>query len=306
MTRDMTRVHHLVYRIVRAVFMALGRLSVDARERTARRLGWLLFRLDRKHRRIALTNLNRAFGNTWTPDDVARCAEAVFVNLFRIVLEVAWAVRAPKEQMVRRFRVYGRHHLDAARRRGRGVLVLTGHFGNWELLPHAAGLAGVPTSVVYRPLDFPPLDRFFYETRTRFGARMVSSGGAVREVIRRLRRRETLALLMDQNVDWYEGVFVDFFGHRSCANKSLALLAMRTGAPVVPVYLARAADGGFRVDILPEVPTRRTGDKQRDIEENTLAYNRVLEGLIRRHPDQWFWVHQRWKTRPYCPWPREQ
>jgi len=304
MTRKSTRADRVIFEAISLMFRALGGLSEPSREALARMLGRVLFRLDRKHRRIAMGNLDRAFGAAWPPADVRRCAEAVFVNLFRIVFEVAWVERTPPAVLNKRFSYYGLHHLAAALRQGRGVLALTGHFGNWELLSTGAGLLGVPISVVYRPLDFPPLERFFHRFRTRFGAQMVSSSGAVREVVRRLRRREIVALLMDQNVDWYEGVFVDFFGHRSCCNKSLALLAMRTGAPVVPVYLSREPGGRFRVDIAPAVPTRRTGDKQRDAEENTLAYNRVLESFIRRRPDQWFWVHQRWKTRPYCPWPR--
>ncbi|MFH1980548.1 MAG: lysophospholipid acyltransferase family protein [Pseudomonadota bacterium] len=304
MARDMTRRDRIILGAIYLLFRVLGALSEPSREAVAQRLGRLLFRLDRKHRRIAMDNLNRAFGTVWSQDAIRRCAQAVFVNMFRIVLEVAWAVQTPPAQMVKRFKLYGLHHLTAARRKGRGTLVLTGHFGLWELLPQAAGLFDVPVSVVYRPLDFPPLDRFFHEFRTRFGAQMVSSSGAVREVVQRLRRQENVTLLMDQNVDWYEGVFVDFFGHRACSNKSLALLAMRTGAPVVPVYLSREPGGGFRVDIAPEVPTLRSGDKQRDVEENTLAYNRVLESFIRQRPDQWFWVHQRWKTRPHCPWPR--
>ncbi len=286
------------------VVRALGGLSPSARASLSRGLGGLLFRLDTKHRRIALNNLGRAFEDEWSRQDIRRCAEAVFVNLFRLLLEMAWAMRTPPKVMAKRFRIYGMHHFTAARRQGRGVLVLTGHYGIWELLPQAAGLVGLPVSVVYRPLDFAPLESFFEQVRGRFGAEMVTAKGAAREVIRRLRRQENVTLLMDQNVDWYEGVFVDFFGRRACSNKSLALLAMRTGAPVVPVYLSLEPDGGFRVDFAPVVPTRRTGDKQRDIEENTLAYNRVLEGFIRQHPDQWFWVHQRWKTRPYCPWPR--
>lgn len=304
MPRVMSRGERVIYGAILRVFRAFGGLSAPSRERLSQGLGRLLFRLDPKHRRIATDNLSRAFGTEWSPDEIRRCAQSVFVNLLRMVLEVAWAVRTPPTEMIKRFRFYGLHHLTAARRQGKGVLILTGHFGLWELLTPAAGLLGVPVSVVYRPLDFTPLERFFYQFRSRFGAQMVSSSGAVREVVRRLRRQENVTLLMDQNVDWYEGVFVDFFGHRACSNKSLALLAMRTGAPVVPVYLSREPDGGFRVDIAPQVPTLRTGDKHRDVEENTLAYNRVLESFIRQRPDQWFWVHQRWKTRPYCPWPR--
>ena len=111
-----------------------------------------------------------------------------------------------------------------------------------------------------------------------------------------------VALLMDQNVDWYEGVFVDFMGHRACTNKGLAFLALKTEAPVIPVFLIREKKG-FKAEFGPEIPTLKTGDKQKDIEANTREYNRVIENVIHRYPDQWFWIHQRWKTKPYQPWP---
>jgi KDO2-lipid IV(A) lauroyltransferase len=110
-----------------------------------------------------------------------------------------------------------------------------------------------------------------------------------------------VAVLMDQNVDYYEGVYVDFFGRCACTNKGLALLARHTGAPVLPAVMIREPDG-FRVEIGPEIPFAETGDKRKDLEAATLRYNQVIEGFIRRHPDQWLWVHQRWKTRPYAPW----
>jgi KDO2-lipid IV(A) lauroyltransferase len=113
-----------------------------------------------------------------------------------------------------------------------------------------------------------------------------------------------VALLMDQNVDWYEGVFVDFMGHRACTNKGLALLALKTGAPVVPCFMIREKKG-FRAEFGPEISTLKTGDRQKDIEVNTREYNKIIENVIHRYPDQWFWIHQRWKTKPYQPWPRK-
>ncbi|MGA7145389.1 MAG: lysophospholipid acyltransferase family protein, partial [Desulfobacterales bacterium] len=125
-----------------------------------------------------------------------------------------------------------------------------------------------------------------------------------RTIIRCLNRGEMVALLMDQNVDWYEGVFVDFMGHRACTNKGLALLALKTGAPVVPCFMIREKKG-FRAEFGPEISTLKTGDKQKDIEVNTQEYNKIIENVIHRYPDQWFWIHQRWKTKPYQPWPRK-
>jgi len=111
-------------------------------------------------------------------------------------------------------------------------------------------------------------------------------------------------MLMDQNVDGYEGVFVDFFCRKAFTNKGLALLARKTEAPVVPVFLIRK-ESGFIVEIGKEVPLIKTDDKTKDIEANTQQYNKIIEDIIRRYPDQWLWVHQRWKTRPHQPWPKK-
>jgi Kdo2-lipid IVA lauroyltransferase/acyltransferase len=115
-----------------------------------------------------------------------------------------------------------------------------------------------------------------------------------------------VALLVDQNVDWYDGVFVPFFGDIACTNKALAVLALRTGAPVIPIYNFRRPDGGYQVVFQPEVELIRTGGTTSDIEENTALFNRIIERYVRRHPEQWFWMHQRWKTRPWQPWPRRR
>jgi KDO2-lipid IV(A) lauroyltransferase len=125
----------------------------------------------------------------------------------------------------------------------------------------------------------------------------------MRRILQVLGRGEAVAMLMDQNFDCHEGVFVEFFGHRACTNKGLALLARHTRAPVVPVFLLREGQT-FVAEIGPELPLIRTGDKTKDLEANTQRYNQVIEAVVRRHPEQWFWVHQRWKTRPYHPWPK--
>jgi len=181
-------------------------------------------------------------------------------------------------------------------------LLLTAHCGNWELLSVLGAMVKIPQSAVMRPLDFKPLDHFIFNLRTRFGGKMIPKQRSFRKIIRSLNRGEMVYLLMDQNVDWYEGVFVDFMGHRACTSKGLALLALKTGVPVIPVFMIREKSG-FRAEFGPEIVTVKTGDRQKDIENNTQEYNKVIENCIRRYPDQWFWVHQRWKTKPYQPWP---
>jgi KDO2-lipid IV(A) lauroyltransferase len=260
--------------------------------------------VDKKHRNIVYRNLSNAFGDEKTCEEIRLLARQVFENLGKLLFEIGWALRLEQRQFDRYFRIVGLSNLQAAFRRDKGVLALTAHVGNWELLTNVAAMTGYPLSIVVRPLDFGPLEAFFTAFRTRFGGHLIPTKYSMRAVLKSLQRRHMVAMLMDQNVDWYDGVFVDFFGRLACTNKGMALLALKTGAPVVPVFLVRDKLG-FRADFGPEIPLVKTGDKTKDIEMNTQQYNDVIETFIRRHPDQWFWVHQRWKTRPYKPWPRQ-
>lgn len=292
------------YGLIRQFFNLLGLASKSTAERLSTLLGHLVFRLAGRHRRIALDNLLRAFGGEITPGQAREITRRVFVNLVRILFEIGWLLRLDPRDARRQIRLDGWDRLTRQLRRGKGALVLLAHAGNWELLSAMVLFAPTPVNVLYRPLDYKPLDRFFRDLRSRFGATPISTRRSAREVIRALKRGEVVGILMDQNVDWYEGVFVEFFGRRAATNKGFALLALKTGAPVLPAYLIREAQG-YRVAIWPEIPLIRTGDRTKDIEANTQQYNDAIERFVRRHPDQWFWVHQRWKTRPYQPWPRQ-
>ena len=267
-------------------------------------LGLILYALDRRHRRIAFRNMARCFQGERTLTQLKQLNRAVFKNMGRIPLEVGRSLSQSPEQMRHRVVISGYEHLQRARQQGRGVLLLTAHIGNWEMAPAVYPLLGAKGAVVYRPLDQPALDRAFRMIRSRNDTRLIANRRAMREILRALREGRMVGLLLDQNVDWYEGVFARFFGRRACTNKGLALLAMKTRAPVVPVFLLRLPDG-FKIDIRPPVPLCDSGDKTRDVDTNTQRYNDAIEAAVRRNPDQWFWVHQRWKTRPYQPWPRQ-
>lgn len=294
----------ILYKLVSASFWWLGGLSPETRKACAVLLGRVLFVLDRKHRRIALSNLEFAFGNEMTERQRFSVARRVFENLIHIIFEIGWSLHLTSDDFSKFFTVSGLEHYRAAIGKGKGVLCLTAHFGNWELLPITAHMAQMPVRIVYRRMDTPFVERFFKENRTRFGAAVIAKHRlAMRKIYRELIDGFPVAMLMDQNVDWYEGVFVDFFNHRACTNPGMAMLAMKSGAPVIPVFMIRTPDG-FHTLFGPELPLIQTGDRTKDIELNTQMYNQVIEKVIRRFPEQWFWVHQRWKTRPYHPWPK--
>lgn len=300
----MFNLESVFYKAAEIFFRFIGLVPRKSAIRISGFLGKVLFLVDRKHRKIALDNLMYAFGHQKSTYEIRFLAKQVFINLVQVVFEVGWSLQLDQRRLVKHFKMDGFRHLKKAYEKGRGVLVLTAHCGNWEFLAVAGSMIEYPVSMVVRPLDFKPLDRFFINLRSRFGGKIIPKQRSLRAILRSLDRKEMVVLLMDQNVDWYEGVFVDFMGHRACTSKGLALLALRTGAPVVPVFMVREKSG-FRAEFGPEIFTVKTGDKQKDIEINTQEYNRVIENFIRRYPDQWFWVHQRWKTKPYQAWPRK-
>lgn len=286
------------------LFMLLGRVPLDTGRRLGAFLGHLIFVCDSKHREIALENLFHAFGREKGSRQIRELARRVFCGLGQILFEMGWFLRLEKKDFHKYFLIEGLSNLTRAYEKGKGVLILTAHMGNWELLTVVIAMTGYPASIVVRPLEFRPLEEFFIRHRTRFGGKLIPKKYSMRMVMKSLARREMVGMLMDQNVDWYDGVFVDFFGRPACTNKGLALLALNTGAPVVPVFLVRDKSC-FKAEFGPEVPLVQTGDKTKDVEANTQQYTKVIESFIRRYPDQWFWVHQRWKTRPYHLWSRD-
>lgn len=289
--------------VIDVLFRILGLFPLEWAGVVSRFLGNLLFSFSRKYRAIALSNLKRAFGREMRYHEIEMLAKQVFANLVLIIFEIGWSLRLDKNRLSKYFKIDGLENIRNAYDKGKGVLVLTAHFGNWELLSIVGAMIEYPVSPVVRPLDFKPLDRFFINLRSRFGGKIIPKRRSLRAILRSLDRREMVVLLMDQNMDWYNGVFVDFMGHRACTNSGLALLALKTQAPVVPVFLIRE-NTGFRAEFGPEIPLIITGDKRKDVESNTLQYNRIIEDIVRRYPEQWFWVHQRWKTKPYHPWPK--
>jgi KDO2-lipid IV(A) lauroyltransferase len=301
----MSNLQETVHKVISTLFKILGLVPRKWALILGDCMGQIIFLADKKHREIALNNLAHAFGHKKKPHEIRLLAKQVFKNLVQVLFEIGWSLRLKREDFSKHFHIEGLSRLRTAYEKGKGVLLLTGHMGNWELLSIIGAMSGYPNSIVVRPLDFGPLEEFFRKFRTRFGTKLIATKHSMRTVLRSLEERHMVGLLMDQNVDWYEGVFVDFFGRLACTNKGLAILALKTGAPVVPLFLVRDQIG-FKAEFGPELPLIQTGDKIKDVEANTEQYNQVIESFIRRYPDQWFWLHQRWKTRPYQPWPRRQ
>ena len=284
----------------RAAAAALSALPRSASDAASRALGrWVLSALPRR-RTILRRNLETAFPEAGAAeiDALARgSAEALGVSLAEF-LEVA---SLSGEEIRRRIEVEGEENLRAARALRRGVFLLSAHLGGWELGAIRAGMLGEPIAPVVRPLDNPLLERELSRRRTRFGNRPISKRDAARDVLRALRRRETVAILIDQNVLPREAVFVPFFGRLAATTPALARFQISTGAPVVPVFTW--PQGGGRYRLVFEKPIyadafQAEPDRNEAVRRATAEYMAVTEAAIRKQPSAWLWAHDRWRTRP--------
>ena len=250
-----------------------------------------------RQRLIAAYNLRRAFPEK-SDRDLLRIAKGAYRNLGIVATEFFDIPGLTKDTIGKLVEVEGLENCTQALAKGRGVLMFGAHFGNWELEAVAASLLIKPLVVIYRPLDSAVLDALVLRVRSATGNTPLAKDRAMRSMLRSLKHNEMLGILIDQNVAWYEGVFVDYFGRPACTTDGLALLALHTEAPVLPAYMARRPDGRYRLVIGPEVEVTRTGDREADVLANTRRFTTIIEETVRRYPDQWLWVHQRWKTRP--------
>lgn len=224
----------------------------------------------------------------------ARLLEGCWMNLARVIAMMAQFPRIGKDNIRAFIRYEGLENYERAKAGGRGVLVATGHLGNWEFSAFAHALMTEPMAVVARPLDNPLLDELVTRYRTMSGNRVIGRGqDFLRPLVETLRANGAVGILVDQNVTADRGVFVEFFGRKACVDAGLARLAHRTGAAVAPGYaLWSESEGKYVLHFEPQVEMR--GDAQAD----TQAVHARLEAAIRRAPEQWLWIHRRWKTRP--------
>jgi KDO2-lipid IV(A) lauroyltransferase len=269
-------------------------------------LGKALYRILKRRREVALNNLAIAFGDQMNGEERQKVAKKSFQAMSRHFFEVCYLIRYNKKKLASYIEFKGVNHFEQAKAKGRGVIFLTGHFGCWELMAVSFGYFFSPIYPVIKPLEFQPAEKLAQIIRGVSGNQCVTKEKSMRRLIQLLNQGAFLAILLDQNIDWYDGVFVPFFNKRACTNKGLALLVRKAQTPVVPVFIVHQGGGHYLIEFKPFLPRLSYGDRTKEIEENTARYNQVIEDMARQYPEQYFWVHQRWKTRPYQPWPRKQ
>jgi KDO2-lipid IV(A) lauroyltransferase len=278
-------VSRVVQRLPRRAAMALGR-----------GIGRVWADLDPRHVRIAASNLRHAFPH-WDEPRRWRTARGVYAHFGQVIFDILWMQDRPPAEILALIEVEGRDVLEAALREGRGVVLATAHIGNWELGGLALGWLFGPAGVVARPLDNPALDARLVAFRARSGNAVVYKQQAIGPVLRLLRAGKGVALVVDQNVQADEGIFVDFFGRPAAATTVAAALAVRLDAPLVTSWIELRPDGRylFRFAATPRLPG---AERRVEVERLTREVTRTIEGWVRAAPEQWLWLHRRWKTRP--------
>jgi Kdo2-lipid IVA lauroyltransferase/acyltransferase len=261
-------------------------------------LAWMVYFLHVRLRQVGMRNLALAFPEK-TKAERRRILRGEFASLGRQLAEVCHFHKYTRENVEQVVMYDGFENYEHAHARGKGVLFLTAHFGGWELSAFSHSLHGHWMHVVSRAMDNVYLDRLIRQYRTMHGNKMVDKDDFVRGLLAAMKAGEGVGILMDTNMTPPQGIFVDFFGIPACTASGLARIALRSDAAVVPsCTIWDKALGKYRLRFDPAVELVRTGDLEADIKANTQKFTSIIEEYVRKYPEQWLWVHRRWKTRP--------
>ena len=288
----------LEYVALRSVMGAVGILPRPLARAVGAGFGRTAWHLLARLRRVGLRNLEMAFPEK-TVEERERILRGVYRSLGWQMAEFCKMSSYTAESASEFIRYDGLENYLAARARGRGVLVLTAHLGAWELSSFYHSLMGYPMSLVIRRLDNPMVDELVNGIRSMHGNRVIHKDDFARGLLRAMHEGETVGILMDTNMTPPQGVFVPFFGVEACTASGLARVALKADAAVLPGFLVwEEAERKYVLRFGPELALIRTGDAESDIVANTALFAATTEAYIRRYPEQWLWVHRRWKTRP--------
>lgn len=288
----------LEFAAVRVLVRLLGLLPRRAARSIGASIGWLAFHLVSRLRRVGFKNLELAFPE-WVDRQRHETLRLLYRNLGWLLAEFCQMPKYTRENSRTFLRYDGLERYLNARARGKGVLIVTGHLGAWELSSFYHSLMGYPMGMVIRRLDHPLVDAFVNRIRCLHGNRVLHKDDFARGLLQAMHRGETVGILMDTNMTPPQGVFVPFFGVQACTASGLARVAQHSQAAVLPGFMLwEAAERRYVLRFGPELELVQSGDAQSDAVANTALFTTTIERFVRRYPEQWLWVHRRWKTRP--------
>lgn len=258
-------------------------------------LGTLVYYVDIPHRRIVGRNLKFAYPE-WAEEEICKVSRRIFQNLGITILEILQMAFYSRDDFLRNIRIRGEEHLLRAVEDARGVIIISAHLGNWEAAPlFALCYFGYPVTSVVRKIESGTVNKWILKLRTRFGNSVIDKEGALPEMTQALRNGKILALMIDQGTKISEGVELIFYGKKVTVTPAAAMLALRCKSPVLPVFCVREEDQKLTIIIEPPVELVRTKNLRKDLITNTQIMTDVIENAVRKYPDQWLWLHKRWK-----------
>jgi Kdo2-lipid IVA lauroyltransferase/acyltransferase len=288
----------LEFVVVWVLVRLLGRLPRSVARSVGAGIGWLAYRIVPRLRSVGFTNLELAFPE-WSDEQRQDVLRRLYRNLGWLLAEFCQMPRYTREKSQLFLRYDGLEHFLAARDKGKGVLIVTGHLGAWELSSFYHSLMGYPMSMVIRRLDNAKVDGLVNHIRCLHGNCVLHKDEFARGLLGAMRQGETVGILMDTNMTPPQGVFVPYFGRLACTASGLARVALKTGAVVLPGFMLwEETEQKYVLHFGEEIVFDRTGDDEADAITNTARCTAAIEAYVKRYPDQWLWVHRRWKTRP--------
>ncbi len=292
-----TRRYYIYYMLKMGIFLARF-IPRDAGIVIADFAGRVVFRVLEKFRNIAISNLNQAFSSDHQRNRLI--ARDVFRNLAKTGVDWIKLSSFSGEDIDGLVtEISGGEYLDRVLSEGRGAILLASHFGNWELLSFYLSVKGYKGCVVAKRIYFYKYDKFITRLRNRFGVNVVYRDESPKRLLKTLKRNEILGMLADQDVDSVEGIFVDFFGKPTYTPTAPAKLKMSSGAGLIPVFTIRKPDNTYKIVMEEPLALSLSGNREKDVKLYTQAWTDVLERYIRQYPEQWAWIHRRWKTKPH-------
>jgi len=289
---------NLEYLAAKIVLSTLGLLPMSMAIAAGQSLGNMAYLFAGNLRRTGQRNLQLAFPEK-TEVERSELIRGCFQSLGRQLGVFSKFANSTVEDLYQIFKITGLEHYEKLKAENKGVVFFTAHLGAWELLPLCSSLRGNPLNVVVRRLDNPKIEELVEKIRARWGNQTLDKLSAGRQMIKVLRSGEALGLLTDLNVVTEEAIFVDFFGVPAATNFMVAKLALRTKAPIMPMFAPWDKElGKFDLQVSPPVEFEASGDEEADVLNLTRELSRITENKIKNYPDQWLWIHKRWKTRP--------
>jgi KDO2-lipid IV(A) lauroyltransferase len=259
-------------------------------------LAWLAYALDKKHRKIAQVNLDLAYEQRLSQEEKTQIIKKCYLNLLHLLKDFIRNQNISKENLLKKVTIHNEHFYHQAKKENKGIIFLTAHYGNWELLPLCIGATYDNLLGVGRNLDSPKLNTLLQQNREQFNVCMVEKSGAIRSMLRVLKDHKNIGLLVDQNTSTNEGVLINFFKKPARHTPSIALMSRKTGAPILPAFITTQDYEHYDITFYEPFFTNKTDDLDKDILESVQKQADITQKVIEAKPDEWFWFHRRWKN----------